>query len=160
MKGCTGNSLACMCLIENIPYRVCLLSHRNSCSSLFPGHSLCKFTFLFRNKCGFYRDPPRSCSQGSCSQLPCAPAAGFPPSCPLLSTWEFEKWGEKIIPWDLNFPHDFKTGSLGLQMTFPQGTAAAKGFWILFYLHTEWRPGTAASPNTDPSGQHQLDWLS
>lgn len=29
-------------------------------------------------------------------------------------------------PCDLILPHDFKDGSLGLQMTFPQGTAALK----------------------------------
>lgn len=52
-------------------------------------------------------------------QLLHATAAGLPPSCPLLSTWEFEKWGEKIIPHDLTLPHDFKDGSVGLQITFP-----------------------------------------
>lgn len=45
--------------------------------------------------------------------------------------------GEKNNLCDLTPPHDFKDDNQGLQMTFPQGAATAKGFWILFYLHTE-----------------------
>lgn len=94
--------------------------------------------------------------------LPAAPShSSWAPSL-LPTSFHLQIWktGGKIIPRDLTLPHDFRDGSLGLQMTFPQGTAAAKGFWILFCLHTERRPGTAASPCTDPSGQHQFDWLS
>lgn len=117
-------------------------------------------TFLFRNKCAFYRDPPRSLSQGSRSQLPQAPAAGLPPSCPLLSTWEFEKWGEKIILCDLTLPMISRMAVWVYKWPSHKEQLPAKGFWMLFYLHTEQRPGTAASPNTDPSGLLQFDWLS
>lgn len=149
-----------MCLIENIPYGVCLLSsHTETLVPLYSqGTHSGNLRFFSGTNVLFAGTHHGASPRAAAPRCPVPQQLGsLPPSCPLLSTWEFEKWGEKRIPRDSALPHDFKTGSVGLEMTFPQGTAAAKGFWILFYLHTEWRPGTAASPNTDPSGQHQLD---
>lgn len=76
MEGCTGKFLAYMYLIENIPYRVCPLLHRNACFSLFPGHSLWKLYVSFHKQVCFLRGP-------TTQLLPCQPL----PAAVHTSSW-------------------------------------------------------------------------
>ena len=145
-KAALGNSWLARIWLRTFPTEF-VPSYTETLVSLYSqGTHSGNFTFLFRNKCAFQRDPPHGFSQrASPFQLLCAPAAGLPHSRLPLPTLESAKWGRKTqIPCDFTLPHIFKVSSLGLQDTFPQGTkgiAAAKGSQILFYphIHGAWR---------------------
>lgn len=62
-------------------------------------------TFLLTKQRAFHRDPPRSCSGASLSQLLWTWAAGLPPSRLLPSPWDLQNWGLGGIPCDLPLPH-------------------------------------------------------
>lgn len=119
--------------IENVPCRVCPLWHRNTCFSLFPGHSLWKLCISSQEQAWFSTG-----THQTASPTPACPAAVWlPRSHRLLPTLEFAKWMEKIKikynPRDLTLPHVFKASGRGLQDTVPQGKAAATGSQILVY---------------------------
>lgn len=143
MKGCTGNSLVCVWL-RTFPTEF-VSSHTETLVPLYSQDTSFQEQMCFLQGPTTEPVPAAPCPSWALSLLP----ASF-----HLGIWKMRGGNNPL--W-FNSALWFQGWQSGIINDLPTRNSCSKGFWILFYLHT---PGTAASPNTDPSGQHQLCWLS